>query len=86
YHSATSPNNIIRIEKTESEMNQQELDLFYGDLVNAWNKTPPKLQAKFINNKAEKIIDYIQDRFDDQSLDVSFDFSQMLEDFNEKQQ
>lgn len=43
-----------RIEKTEDQLDQKELDLFYGTLLHTYDSCPPKVRQKFIHELASQ--------------------------------
>lgn len=47
--------NFEKIEKTEEELTEQEIDFFLGQLVHFFNISPPKAQRKFITKLMERI-------------------------------
>ena len=52
---STAGNKTTRVAKKEEELTKQDYDLFLGNLINSWDKSPEKTKLEFMT-KIIKIV------------------------------
>lgn len=47
---AKSTGEVETYEKKENELNQKELELLFGELLQVWNRSPSRVQTEFFSH------------------------------------
>lgn len=63
YIQAVGSMNTIEVEKKESELTENEIKLFYGDILRAYLSAPGKAQDMFLKHITDNILDKYNNAF-----------------------